>query len=97
MIYIFRHALLKTYLCISLIVLISFLCLETKFFQEKWIKKTQTTFRRRYMKLVYYSFLRLSFTFLCIFFEARNENILVMKGGNRIDAYKGFSSITRIR
>jgi hypothetical protein len=47
------------------------------------------------MKLVYYSFLRLSFTFLCVFFEAHNENILVMKGGNRIDAYKGFSIVSQ--
>jgi len=39
----------------------------------------------RYMKLNVYFFLRLSFTFLCIVFEARNENIPVMKGDNRIN------------
>ncbi len=63
MIYIFRHALLKTYLCISLIVLIFFLCLEEIFFQEKWIKKIQIIFSRRcssilsYFRPVYYHFL----------------------------------------
>jgi hypothetical protein len=38
----------------------------------------------RHMKLnVYFSVL--VFTFLCILFETRNENISVMKRGNRID------------
>jgi hypothetical protein len=39
----------------------------------------------------------LVFTFLRILFETRNENIPVMKRGNRIDVYKGFICITRIR